>query len=187
MSEPDPVVVAWQRLPRRIYLDTSTLQAIFDYGDVIFENEPYAPSTRAAKVASHEEDVDALRAILDVNERAGFEFVITDESMAEVDGRNDPRFTQWVWDVRDSWEISVLEGALTDEVAPVCRLAGYSNISSKDRSLLEAALRCDCDAFLTMERRLASQAGFIQKLTGLRVLRPPQFWAALAPFAALFC
>ena len=33
---------AWMALPRRIYLDTSTLQSIHDFGEVIFEGEPFA-------------------------------------------------------------------------------------------------------------------------------------------------
>jgi hypothetical protein len=47
---PDDAVSAWLLLPRRIYLDTSTLQKVFDYGGVIFEGEPFEPVGRANKV-----------------------------------------------------------------------------------------------------------------------------------------
>jgi hypothetical protein len=39
----DARLQAWFTLPRRIYLDTSTLQNLYDYGGVIFEDEPFKP------------------------------------------------------------------------------------------------------------------------------------------------
>jgi hypothetical protein len=33
----DEVVRAWASLPRRVYLDTSTLQTVYDYGEVIWD------------------------------------------------------------------------------------------------------------------------------------------------------
>jgi len=95
VADIDPVVLAWQRISRRTYLDTSALQAIFDNGGMIFEDEAYSPSSRALKVQGHQDDVEALRAILRVNERARFEFVVTDESVSEVDGSNEKGFSQW--------------------------------------------------------------------------------------------
>ena len=37
----DDIVRAWQSLPRRIYLDTSTLQALYDYGGVIWKGDAF--------------------------------------------------------------------------------------------------------------------------------------------------
>jgi hypothetical protein len=59
----EDVVSAWISLPRRIYLDTSTLQTVYDYGEVIWEGEPFEPIGRAAKVQGLAEEVDALRMI----------------------------------------------------------------------------------------------------------------------------
>jgi hypothetical protein len=42
------------------------------------------------------------------------------------------------------------------------------------------------DAFLTMERKLARNAGHLAAGLGIRVLRPPDFWALLQPWAALY-
>ena len=42
-AEQEDVVGAWLSLPRRIYLDTSTLQNLYDFGGEIFEGEPPAP------------------------------------------------------------------------------------------------------------------------------------------------
>jgi hypothetical protein len=43
-TERDDTVEAWLSLPRRIYLDTSTLQKLYDFGGEIFEGEPFEPS-----------------------------------------------------------------------------------------------------------------------------------------------
>jgi hypothetical protein len=56
---PDDPVTAWLLLPRRIYLDTSTLQKLFDYGDVIFEGEPFKPVGRAARVKGLSDELGA--------------------------------------------------------------------------------------------------------------------------------
>ncbi len=50
----DEVLRDWLALPRRIYLDTCTLQAVHDYGDVIWDGEPFVPRGRAAKVKDYE-------------------------------------------------------------------------------------------------------------------------------------
>ena len=42
-------VTAFAGLPTRLYVDTSTLQAVFDYGDLIWENEEPVLSTRAKR------------------------------------------------------------------------------------------------------------------------------------------
>ena len=61
---------AWLSLPRRIYLDTSTLQNLYDFGGEIFEGEPFEPVGRAARVRGLADEIDALRMIFTVNERA---------------------------------------------------------------------------------------------------------------------
>lgn len=54
----------WLELPRRVYLDTSTLQSIYDYGEVIFEGEPFAPVGPAARVEGLAAELDALQKVL---------------------------------------------------------------------------------------------------------------------------
>ncbi len=59
-------------------------------------------------------------------------------------------------------------------------------ISAKDRRLLQEALDWRCDAFMTMERRLPTAAAFIERHTGLRVMRPTTYWDLLSRFARLY-
>src|SRR5258708_14314149 len=76
-AERDDPVRPWLSLPRRIYLDTSTLQKLYDFGGGIFQGEPFRPVRRAAPVHGLADEIHALRRIFMVNERARFDFVGT--------------------------------------------------------------------------------------------------------------
>jgi hypothetical protein len=165
------------RLPRRIYLDTCTLQTMYDDNLVVFDEEPYGPVL--------DEELAALRNIITINERARFEFVVTETGLREVVDRGKPRYTQWVNDVRDSW----LARTIGSEVPPWglrFYQPRFGMISKKDRILLQDALDLGCDAFMTMEKKLPTNAEHIERWTGLRVMRPSTFWELLRPWAALY-
>ena len=49
------------------------------------------------------DEIDALRMIFMVNQRAMFQFVVTEASWREVVNRARPGYTQWVYDVLDTW------------------------------------------------------------------------------------
>jgi hypothetical protein len=56
----------------------------------------------------------------------------------------------------------------------------------KDKRLVRDALALECDAFLPMEKKLAKNATHIGTQLGLKILRPPDYWALLRPWAALY-
>jgi hypothetical protein len=181
----DGLVGAWTSLPRRIYLDTSTLQKLHDFGGEVFEGEPFVPVGRAAKVKGLAGELDALWMIFLVNQRAMFEFVVTEASLREVVARDKSRFTQWVFDVLDTWLIQS-EGEEQPQPGTTFDDSRFGMISAMDRRLLQDALDWRCDAFMTMERRLPTAAVFIERETGLRVMRPSTYWRLLAPWASLY-
>jgi hypothetical protein len=175
--------------PSRIYLDTSVLQTVYDCGEVIWEGERFQPTGRAARVEGLHEEINALRMIFLVNQRAGFEFVVTEASLREVQGRNRPGYTQWVLDVQDTWLIQFLEHREPTNAERVCALVNnprFGNISVKDRMLLQDAVDTGCDAFLTMEVKLPRNDKFIERETGLRIMRPTTYWSLLDRWANLY-
>ena len=181
----DDVAAGWTSLPRRIYLDTSTLQMLYDFGGEIFEGEPFEPVGRAARVEGLDKEIDALRMIFAVNERAMFEFAVTAASLREVAARDKPQFTQWVYDVLDTWLIQS-EGVQPPTPGTTFEDRRFDMISVKDRRLLQEALDWRCDAFITMERRLPTAASFIERETDLRIMRPTTYWGLLEPWAKLY-
>jgi hypothetical protein len=183
----DTVLGVWTSLPRRIYLDTCTLQAVHNYGGVIWEDEPFVPKGPAHSTADFERQIQALRMILLVNKRAMFEFVVTPATLQEVNGRNDRQYVRWVNDVRDTWLVQ----SAGEEAPPWGRKLDqrtFGRISKKDRILLQDALDLRCDAFLTMEKesKLPAAAEHVERNTGLRIMRPTTNWGLLAPWAALY-
>jgi hypothetical protein len=191
MTERD-VLSRWSALPRRLFLDSSTLQTLLDYGGSIFEGEDVRQHDRAHAVAGFLDDLAALRAIFTVNERAQFEFVLSERSLHEVTAKRDARYLRWALDVLDTWLITVMEyggeavrgdGELRAQALDEPRF-GY--LSRDDKALLRDAVALECDAFLTMEKRLARNAEPLRHGVGIQVLRPPDYWTMLRPWAQMF-
>ena len=183
-ADDDPVQ-AWASLPRRIYLDTSVPQKLYDFGGATFEDEPFEPVGRAARVDGLADEIQALRMIFKVNERTLFEFVVTEASLRGVEARNEPRFTQWVYDVQDTWLI-LSEAEEPPTPGTMLNDRRFGMISVKDRRLLQEALDWRCDAFMTIERRLPTAAAYVEQQTGLRIMRPKTYWSLLDRWANLY-
>jgi hypothetical protein len=181
---------AFEDLPERVFLDSSTLQTLLDYGGPIFEGEAPEPGDRADTLPGFIDDLEALRRILKVVERGSFHFALSQNSLDEVAGKRDLTYARWALDVLDHWLISLDEsGGLSQEDserAAILDEPRFGYLSAKDKLLLRDAIAFDCDAFLTMEKRLAKNALHLRSATQLRVLRPPDYWSLIEPWAALF-
>ena len=191
MSAADPLE-RFAALPTRLLLDSSTLQTLLGYGEFVFENVAPPPADRARRIPGSLDDLDALRCIFQVNERAGFDIVLSENSLREVADKSDARYTSWALDVLDHWltRVNEYQGRAFDGggVKLAARLDGrsFGYLSAKDKQLLIDALVLECDAFLTMERKLAKNASQLEAAVGIKVLRPPDYWALLRPWAALY-
>lgn len=183
---------AFAALPRRLFLDTSTLQTLMDYGETVFEGIEPPLSDRAHQMPSFLCDVEALRKIFLVNERAMFDIVISDNTLHEVAEKGDNAYLRWALDVLDHWHVRIEEyagGAFGRQgLILSTRLDDqrYGYLSAKDKRLIRDAVALECDAFLTMEKRLARNSEDIERQLELKVLRPPDYWALLRPWAALY-
>jgi len=65
-------------LPRRIFLDSNVLQTLLDYGGFIWEGGALPGSAKVLNDRSGLVKLEALRAIMFVNQRAGFEFALSE-------------------------------------------------------------------------------------------------------------
>jgi hypothetical protein len=181
---------SFETLPRRVFLDSSTLQTIRDYGGYVWENEALSPHDRIFRVPNGIENLEALRKIFFINQRAGFEFALSENSLIEAAAKDDYGHLQWAYDVLDHWLVCMSEGggpsAASLSKAQRVNTKAFGYLGAGDRALIGDAVAFRCDAFLTMERRLPKNAPHIQRELGLHVLTPIQHWDLLRPHAHLW-
>lgn len=165
------------------------LQTLQTYGGFLYENEPLTPDDPMHRDAKGVAKIEALRSIMQVAERAPFEFALSNNSFVEVRRRGDARYVQWAYDVLDHWLACLEECEPPNGDAKALEAidsgsCGY--LGTGDRALLRDAVALECDSFLTMENKLPKNAGQIEKTLGIRVLSPLEMWEILRPWAALF-
>ena len=179
----------FEDIPRRLFLDSSTLQTLQTYGEFLYENEPLLPSDRAYRDPKGVAKLEALRSIMQIAERAPFEFALSRNSFVEVERRGDPGYLQWAYDELDHWLACLEEAGEPRADLHALRAISshsYDYLGTGDRALLKDALALECDAFLTMENKLPKSAAHIERTLAIRVLSPIEMWEILRPWAGLF-
>ena len=134
-------------------------------------------------------NVEALRNIFSVNERAQFEWIVSRASMQEAYDKGEPRHMQWLWDIADHSQVCLeSDGPTAESQALGARLdeLRFDYLSRKDRLLVRDAIILRCEAFLTVERRLPRNAPHLERELGMRILTPIVHREMLRPWAALW-
>lgn len=176
-------------IPQRIFLDSSTLQTLQDYGAFLYENEDLSLGNRIFRDKEGAKKIEALRMIMQVAERAPFQFALSDNSFNEVRGAGRESYLRWAYDVLDHWRVCLYEsGPPKPNLVALARLESnsFGYLGSGDRVLLRDALSFECDTFLTMENKLPKNGTHIGRELGIRVVSPIGMWSMLAPWAAGF-
>ena len=179
----------FESLPRRIFLDSCTAQTLRDYGGFIYEGEPISSSDPIQRVPDGIANIEALRDIFLINERAQFEWIVSRGSMEEAHDKRDAGHMQWLWDIADHSTVCLESAGPTTEgeaIATKIDDPKFGYLSDKDRMLLRHAIILRCDSFLTMERRLPRNAAHVERELGIRIMTPIRHWSMLRPWAALW-
>lgn len=179
----------FSEIPQRIFLDSSTLQTLQDYGAFLYENEPISKLDRIHRDKQGIEKLEALRTIMQIAERAPFQFALSEHSFHEVVRANSESYLQWAYDVLDHWLICLEEsGEPQPNQTILAKLddQSFGYLGAGDRALLRDALFFECDTFLTMENKLPKNSAHLRRELGICVVSPIGMWQMLAPWAALF-
>ena len=182
-------------LPRRLFLDSSTLQVLNTYGEFIYDGGSIDTQDRIWSIPDGPEKVQALKDIMFVGQRASWELVLSANSLKEVSEGQDPSYLQWAFEVMHYWE-SVLDGYRVHgqpafmgngvQTAATLESPAFGYLSKKDKALLADALVLECDAFITLDHRLFRNRRHFESQIPLRILEPLTFWELLRPWARLF-
>lgn len=194
MTTGSPSYKSLLEVPGRLFLDSSTLQTLQDYGEFIYDGAEIPQDDRIWSIPDGFENVDALQQIMFVGKRMAFEFVISAHSLCEVVDRGSHGYVQWAFEILDYWQRCL---ATYDQQSPPfsrhgAALAGkmtkrrFGYLSRKDAELIRDALILECEAFLTMDKKLIKNAPHIDRALGLKVLAPLDYWKLLRPWAPLF-
>src|SRR4051812_468751 len=117
----------FEDIPSRIFLDSSLLQNLQRYGEFIYENRELSPSDRIHRDSVGVAKLEALRWIMQVAQRAPFEFALSDNSFVEVERCGDRRYLQWAYDVLDHWH-ACLEASGEPQADPIA-LANIDSVA----------------------------------------------------------
>jgi hypothetical protein len=133
-----------------------------------------------------------LRCIFQVNRRAAFDIVISEGTYREAAAKGESRYSAYAAAVWDHWltRIQAYQGRALqgygNQIAARLDRSAFGYLSTKDKLLLRDALALECQAFLTLDRKLAKNAQHLQASVGIKVLLPTEHWELLRPWAALW-
>lgn len=175
--------------PQRIFLDSSTLQTLLRYGGYLYDGEGISEGDRIYRDPAGVKKLEDLRTIMEIAQRAPFQFALSNNSFAEVNDARDSSYLRWAYDVLDHWNICLWEsGPPQPDPQAVAALESSSlgYLGEGDRALIRDAVLFECDTFLTMENRLPKNAAHLFKLLRVRIETPSQTWERVRPWSALF-
>src|SRR5438128_178566 len=130
------------QLPRRIFLDSCTVQTLRAHGSFIWDGDSIPSDSRLHRVADGYDNVEALRCIFLANERALFEWVVSDSSRREAEDKNDARHLRWFYDILDHTEVCLEADGPTPESETLAKRVNepcFGYLSRKDRLLIQDA------------------------------------------------
>lgn len=183
-----------EKIPQRIFLDTSSLNFILDYGECIFDN--LTPSEALDKRTV--EDISAFRDIFSTGERAAWQIAVSPFTYREIirtqHAQKQYYLKKWFMDVWDYWnsiieENNDLPSFAEAEHAKIRLLSsGVLDIlpDVEDRMLICDATVYRCDCFCTRDwRTILKHREHLISLP-IKIITPAEWWNLVKPFAALW-
>lgn len=184
-------MLALENLPGRVFLDTCIVNFILDHGEQIHEN--VAPSAELnQRVRS---DIDALRKVFLVGERAHWQLVISPNTYKEISRTSDPNrrrhLETWFNEIWQTWCDTIDE---SDELPFPSDAVESLPVDSSlvclpdppDRLLVCDAIAYRCELFCTRDWTTILKHRDSLRALPLEIVSPTEWWSRIEPYAALF-
>lgn len=181
----DSLRYPFERMPRRIFLDTNVVNLLVKYAEQVFERMPIADSVSSTDA----EDIECLTYIFAVGARAEWDILASRKTVEEISQTPDLQVRddlldyalQLVSPPNEDSAFAMRFGRLLVDTAFTSALPDLS-----DRELVGNAIGFGCDAFCTCDRRTIVRKRPHLKQLPLRVLTPAEWWAHVKPWAGLW-
>lgn len=179
-------VDSFLRIPSRVFLDTCVVNMMLNYWGQLHNGEDI-PSELPADQAR---ELEALCGICDTGSRAFWRFTISERTFHELNAtKHESRrreLLQWfaeLWHYQSEFSRpGPLARARLSELRRQLRVLP----DVADRDLILDAVRDNCQAFCTVDRRTIIKHQACLTALPLRVLTPSQWWADIKPWAAVW-
>lgn len=179
-------VSSFHQIPGRVFLDTCVVNIMLDHGEILYDGKDI-PADLALDRAR---ELKALCGICDTGSRALWRFTISERTFYELNAtKNDERrhrLLQWfaqLWQYQSAFSRPrPLTRARLSELRKQLRVLP----DVADRDLILDAIRDNCQAFCTVDRRTILKHQERLKDLPLRVLTPSQWWTDIARWAAVW-
>jgi hypothetical protein len=184
----------WDQIPKRVFLDTSVLNFIFDYGEYIFDGLVPPESLNHYII----KDINALHNVFLTGKRASWQIAISHLTFEEILKTRclEKRYhlKNWFFEVWNYW-LEVLnnnknEFLYRDEFYLKEYLLSKDFVKclpdKEDRELICDAVIFRCDYFCTRDWKTILRHREKLKLIPIKIVTPEEWWHLIYPFAGLF-
>lgn len=154
-----------EQIPGRVFLDSSTLQTLQDYGEYIYDGGEIAQENKIWSIPNGLVNLEALRCIMLIGRRGSLQLVLSRNSLKEVLDRGREDYLQWALEMLDYWEgcLAAYEDNSSAFSGNGSLLSAklqenqFGYLSTKDAILIRDAVLLELDALPFHSYRIQSQ------------------------------
>lgn len=177
----------FERIPRRVFLDTNVINVLVKHSTHVFEREPIPPGIEQTLGI----DIEALMHVFYVGARADWDLVGSQRNLHELSRTTDGTLRNDLVE----YAMGLVNQDLTDENRAFAERFGRLLVDAPfvaalpdiaDRELIGNAIGYGCDAFCTRDRATIVNKRVQLGQLPLRILTPQEWWSHVKPWAGLW-
>ena len=177
----------FERIPRRVFLDTSVVNVLVKQATHVFEQEPIPDETEATLAL----DTEALMHVFYIGARAAWDILGSPKTIEEISRTRDPSLRDDLLD----YALNLVDADPNSEGRAFAADLGRRLIDAPfvaalpdpaDRELIGNAVGLGCDVFCTCDRATIIRKRDRVRQIPLRILTPAECWAHVKPWAGLW-